>query len=226
MKCTTCNATVADGAVFCPQCGASAQSRRDGPAARFANRRSHQQAAEPTQGLRSPGNPAGGRAARDVPEEELWQGGYSPKAMYGAWIGAAVATVAGLVAVLMFFNNAMGWTIFAGAIAVLWLFLFGTLMYRRFSDRYRLTNQRFFHEHGILRRITDRVEVIDIDDVTFEQGIIERMLGVGTLRVTSSDKTTPELSLPGIDNIKEVANMVDSARRAERQRRSLYIENV
>ncbi len=225
MKCTTCNATVADGAVFCPQCGArlkagaTAQPLVSPTAAPIG-------AAEPAQGLRSPGNPAGGRAARDVPEEELWQGGYSPKAMYGAWIGAAVATVAGLAAVLMFFNDGMGWTIFAGAIAVLWLFLFGTLMYRRFSDRYRLTNQRFFHEHGILRRITDRVEVIDIDDVTFEQGIVERMLGVGTLRVTSSDKTTPELSLPGIDNIKDVANMIDGAHRAERQRRSLYIENV
>ena len=225
MKCTTCNATIADGAVFCPQCGArlkasaTAQPLVSPTAAPVG-------AAEPAQGLRSPGNPAGGRAARDVPEEELWQGGYSPKAMYGAWIGAAVATVAGLVAVLMFFPDAIGWTIFAAGVAVIWLFLFGTLMYRRFSDRYRLTNQRFFHEHGILRRVTDRVEVIDIDDVTFEQGIIERMLGVGTLRVTSSDKTTPELSLPGIDNIKEVANMVDSARRAERQRRSLYIENV
>jgi membrane protein YdbS with pleckstrin-like domain len=225
MKCTTCNATIADGAVFCPQCGARLKAGATvqplvSPTA------DHTEADEPTQGLRSPGNPAGGRAARDVPEEELWQGGYSPKAMYGAWIGAAVGTVAGLIAVLMFSPDATGWLILAAAVALMWLFLFGTLMYRRFSDRYRLTNQRFFHEHGILRRVTDRVEVIDIDDVTFEQGIIERMLGVGTLRVTSSDKTTPELSLPGIDNIKEVADMVDRARRAERQRRSLYIESV
>jgi uncharacterized membrane protein YdbT with pleckstrin-like domain len=183
-------------------------------------------AADSPQGLRSPVNPAGGRTARDVPEEELWQGGYSPKAMYGSWLGAAVATVAGLIAVLMFFPNATGWMIFVAAAALIWLFLLATLAYRRFSDRYRLTNQRLFHEHGILRRVTDRVEVIDIDDVTFEQGIVERMLGVGTLRISSSDKTTPELSLPGIDNIKEVADTVDRARRAERQRRSLYIESV
>jgi uncharacterized membrane protein YdbT with pleckstrin-like domain len=177
-------------------------------------------------GLRSPVNPAGGRASRDVPEEELWRGGYSPKAMYGSWVGAALATIAGLAGVLLFSNNATGWTIFAAAAAVVWLFLFGTLLYRRFSDRYRLTNQRFFHEHGILRRVTDRVETIDIDDVTFEQGIIERMVGVGTLRISSSDKTTPELSLPGIDDIKRVADMIDGARRAERHRRSLYIESV
>jgi uncharacterized membrane protein YdbT with pleckstrin-like domain len=176
--------------------------------------------------LRSPVNPSGGRTARDVPEEELWQGGYSPKAMYGSWLGAAVATVAGLIAVLMFSPDATGWMIFGAAAAIVWLFLLGTLAYRRLSDRYRLTNQRFFHEHGILRRITDRVEVIDIDDVTFEQGIVERMLGVGTLRINSSDKTTPHLNLPGIDNIKEVADKVDRARRAERQRRSLYIESV
>jgi membrane protein YdbS with pleckstrin-like domain len=223
MNCPTCNATVPDAAAFCPQCGGR---MKGGVPANSAAAQTVDPTAAPPQGLRSPVNPAGGRTTRDVPEEELWQGGYSPKAMYGSWLGAAVATVAGLAAVLLLSNNAMGWMIFGAGAAVVWLFLFGTLLYRRFSDRYRLTNQRFFHEHGILRRVTDRVEVIDIDDVTFEQGIIERLLGVGTLRISSSDKTTPELIVPGIDNIKEVADMVDRARRAERERRSLYIESV
>jgi membrane protein YdbS with pleckstrin-like domain len=224
MKCPTCNANVPDAAAFCPQCGAR---MKGGVPAQAAAARPADPAAHSPQSLRSPVNPAGDRGQRDVPEEQLWQGGYSPKAMYGAWIGAAVATIAGLVAVLLLpNNNGIGWMIFGAAAVVIWLFLLGTLAYRRLSDRYRLTNQRFFHEHGILRRVTDRVEVIDIDDVIFEQGIIERMLGVGTLRISSSDKTTPELSLPGIDNIKVVADTVDQARRAERHRRSLYIESV
>jgi membrane protein YdbS with pleckstrin-like domain len=171
---------------------------------------------------------AGMRRGGGVPpaEEELWTGGYSPKAMYGAWVGAAVATIAGLVAVFVFGNDPLGWLIFGIALALLWGGLLLSLAVRRLSVKYRLTNQRLFHEKGILRRVTDRVEVIDIDDVTVEQGIIERMLAVGTIRVTSSDRTNPELQMPGIDDVKTVADKIDRARRAERERRGLFIESV
>jgi uncharacterized membrane protein YdbT with pleckstrin-like domain len=167
--------------------------------------------------------PAGGEPSAEV---ELWTGGYSAKAMYGPWIGAALATIAGLVAVLLWRSDPLGWSIFGIAALLVWGGLLLTLMIRRLSVKYRLTNHRLFHEQGILRRVTDRIEIIDIDDVTFEQGIVERMLGVGTIRVTSSDRTSPELHMPGIDQVKEVADTIDQARRAERQRRGLFIESV
>jgi uncharacterized membrane protein YdbT with pleckstrin-like domain len=92
--------------------------------------------------------------------------------------------------------------------------------------KYRLTNQRLFHEKGILRRVTERIELIDIDDVTMEQGLMERLFGVGTVHVTSSDRSSPELLMPGIDDVKAVADTIDHARRAERHRRGVFIESV
>jgi hypothetical protein len=77
-----------------------------------------------------------------------------------------------------------------------------------------------------LWRVTNRVEVIDIDDITFAQGPLERLLGVGTLQLTSSDRTHPELSLPGIDAVQQVASTFDDARRRERRKRGLHIEAV
>lgn len=232
MNCPTCNAAVPGDAVFCPSCGARLAGRggtteSEGAVARSAGA----SVSSPMPFSASPGKVAaesGMRtgARRDEPEQELWQGGYSPKAMYGSWAAAAIATVLGLVVVMAAGGDPTAWTVFAAAVAVVWGGLLLTLLYRRLSERYRLTTQRFFHERGILRRVTDRIEVIDIDDVTFEQGIIERMLGVGTLRINSSDRTTPELRLPGIDEVKEVANTIDQARRAERQRRAVYIESV
>ena len=65
-----------------------------------------------------------------------------------------------------------------------------------------------------------------MDDVSYDQGIIERLLGVGTIRVTSSDRTHPEIALRGIDGVHEVATMMDDARRRERLRRGLHIEAV
>ncbi len=91
---------------------------------------------------------------------------------------------------------------------------------------YRLTRYRLFHEHGILGRVTNRMETIDIDDVTVQQSFIERMLNIGTIIVRSSDRTEPELRLRGIEHVNDVADLIDNARRAERQRRGLHLEST
>ena len=119
-----------------------------------------------------------------------------------------------------------GWIYVFFAVVLLWIALYLWLLYRQFSMNYRLTSQRFIHESGILRRVTDRIEVIDMDDITLEQGPIDQLLGVGTIKVTSSDRTHPEFWLYGIERAGEVATMIDDARRAERQRRGLHIEAV
>ena len=107
-----------------------------------------------------------------------------------------------------------------------WLYCFLLLSYRRMSVHYLLTTQRFVHESGILRRVTDRIEVIDIDDITFEQRPLERLLGTGTIRVSSSDRTHPQLELAGIEAVRDVSERFDNARRAERRRRGLHIEQI
>jgi membrane protein YdbS with pleckstrin-like domain len=227
MNCPTCDANVPGDATFCPQCGARLTRaagepttfEHDSNAAMSDTARSQGARAAAAAGFRPPGG--------DAPiEEELWTGGYSAKAMYGPWIGAGLATIAGLIAVVLWANDTLGWSIFGIAVLLVWGGLLLTLVIRRLGVKYRLTNHRLFQEKGILRRVTDRIEVIDIDDVTVEQGIFERMLGVGTIRVTSSDRSSPELIMPGIDPVKAIADMIDNARRAERQRRGLFIESV
>ncbi len=144
------------------------------------------------------------------------------------WVLGGVLTVVIPVLMALFAPDWGGsaWLIVAGVLAVLWLGMLLKYAYERLNARYRLTTQRFFHEAGILRRTTDRIEVIDMDDITFEQGIVERMLGVGTIKISSSDLTHPQLMLPGIDNVSHVAGLMDSARRKERLRRGIHIEAV
>jgi len=109
---------------------------------------------------------------------------------------------------------------------VLWIFLGVAFAYKKLSVHYELTTQRFIHKSGILKRVTDRIEVIDIDDVTYEQGIVQRMLGVGTIRINSSDRTHPVLVLSGIDGVQGVADTIDDVRRKERRKRGLHIESI
>ena len=164
----------------------------------------------------------------DEAEELLWEGTFSSRAMIGKWILAGFVTVALLVALLAFEwrtngNLWLGWLIVC---SLLWAWFALQLAYRRLTCKYRLTTQRFIHESGLLKRITDRIEVIDIDDVSVEQRIVERMLGVGTIKISSSDRTHPELSLRGIEKVKEVAGLIDDTRRKERRRRGVHIEAI
>lgn len=168
------------------------------------------------------------RKQADLDEHEdetvLWSGGYTPKAMFGAWIGMAAATVALLIA--PFLVDGIPWGIIIGVVVGMWII--GSIVYawRRLGYHYELTTQRFIHQSGILNRQTDRIEVIDIDDVSFRQGPVQRIFGVGNIVLTGSDRSHPTLSMIGIANVREVSGTIDDTRRKERRRRSLHIEAI
>jgi len=159
----------------------------------------------------------------DEPETILWTGSYSGKAMIGQWIAVAVVTVALGVAAVLFPVAAF---FLAIAIVILWGITIAQWAVRKLSFYYELSNQRLKHRAGILKRTNDRIELIDIDDVLFKQGIVQAMLGVGNITISSSDVSNPSLTLVGIDDVKKIADLVDNARRAERRKRSLFIESV
>jgi uncharacterized membrane protein YdbT with pleckstrin-like domain len=159
----------------------------------------------------------------DDSEQSLWAGGYSGKAMVGSWLAGAILT-AGLIVVAVLFPPSL--LVCIGIMALLWVCLIFAFAYRRLNLHYELTSQRLIHKTGILTRRSDRIEAIDIDDVTFEQGLIERMFGVGTIRISSSDRTHPEIVMIGIDDVKQVADLIDDARRKERRKRGIHIESV
>ena len=232
MQCRDCGADSPADSVYCHKCGArldqQAEAGGDGathpldPPGESAG----EKRASPADLAAGRLNRPSGRDAGDDSEGEMWVGGYSSLAMVGAWVLTGLASVAAVTAVALFFSNSTTWTVLLVALALVWIGEYLLYLYRRLSVKYRLTNHRFFHEEGILRRTTDRIEVIDMDDITYDQGLIERMVGVGTIKITSSDRTHPELLLRGIADVKEVAERLDSARRAERMSRGLHIEAI
>jgi uncharacterized membrane protein YdbT with pleckstrin-like domain len=163
----------------------------------------------------------------EEPETDVWRGGFSSRAMFGNWILAGVVTVVLLVTVIALGTKTwylwLGWAIVS---ALLWGGFGCLLAYRKLTCKYHLTTQRFIHESGLLKRVTDRIEVIDIDDVSFEQQVIERVVGVGTIKILSSDRSHPVLVMRGIEKVKEVASLIDDLRRKERRRRGLHIEAI
>lgn len=161
------------------------------------------------------------------PEEDLWSGAYSPQAMLGTWVTAGAISVGLLILALVVGHGEYAkaiWTAVLAAIALLATGVGALLGYRKLSIQYRLTNQRLFYISGIVRRTTDLIELININDVGFEQGPVERMLtGTGTIRVYSKDQSHPRLLMQGIADVVRVVDVLDNARRAERRRRGLQM---
>jgi len=157
-------------------------------------------------------------------EETLWHGNYSPLAMLGTASLLAILTIGIVVVAAIYGVPTVQIALLIGGAA--WVIFGIYYASRRFGIAYELTSQRFIHQTGLLSRRTDRIEVIDIEDVSFFQGPIERVLGIGTIDIASTDRSHPLLHMPGIANVKEVAGLIDDVRRKERKRRSLHIQTM
>ena len=84
--------------------------------------------------------------------------------------------------------------------------------------RYTLTSQRLRYTHGVLNRRHDDMELYRVKDVTVKEPLIQRVVGLGTLRLVTSDATTPEMRLPAIKEplvvMEAIREQVETLRRA------------
>ena len=237
MRCPACSAEVMAEAVYCHKCGTrlDAAGGADIPPEATAAYSPSPSQENSTDAASNPPSLGAHEQFRDavaaqrnrgeVAEEELWAGSYSAKAMLGAWLASGLITL-GLLILGFWAWKPVVWWIVLIAVPLVWLYQLIVWARRRLGVAYRLTTLRFYHETGILRHTSDLIEVIDMDDITFDQTLLERFTGVGTLQILSSDRSHPELRVPGIDHVREVAQTMHEARHAERMRRGLHIESI
>ncbi len=221
MKCQVCHAEAGADATFCPHCGA----KLAGIDSKAATSAAAPAVVEEASGATAGAALGGRRRAVDVPEETLWEGRYSPKAMLGSIVGAAIASLA-LLIVAGLLGDSDFWGVPLAGIAVIWLLVAVRFAHTRLGIHYKLTNQMFYHQHGVLTRVSNRVEAIDINDVTYVQGLLDRLMNVGKIRIASSDQTNGTLWVEGVENVQDVAKLIDKARRAERIRRGVSVESI
>ncbi len=151
---------------------------------------------------------------------------FSKKSMVGSWLGAVAFSLGMFFVAAISRFSGPGWLTSLVVIVLVWLGLLAQLWIRQLSEHYYLTNQRFIHERGLLWREINCIEAIDIDDVSFHQGLVERLVGVGTVCIRSSDQSHPKIELPGIEDVNRIADMIDGVRRHERLKRGLHVEAV
>ncbi|MDO9498390.1 MAG: PH domain-containing protein [Nocardioides sp.] len=84
-------------------------------------------------------------------------------------------------------------------IGILWLAVWPTLDWMMAS--YTITNRRLITRHGIITRRGHDIPLTRISDVAYELGLIDRMLGCGTL-VISDASTHGQVLLPDIPRVE------------------------
>ena len=77
--------------------------------------------------------------------------------------------------------------------------------------RYRLSEDRLFCEKGFLNIKQDEVLLYRVRDLQLTMNIGQRIFGVGTVCVVSSDKSVPHLDLVNVKDPRNVKEMIHRA---------------
>ncbi len=76
--------------------------------------------------------------------------------------------------------------------------------------RYAISKDRLYFSVGLWTVNDEEILLYRVRDISSKRTLWQRMLGVGTVTVVSSDKTTPTLELKNIKNPMEVKELLHS----------------
>lgn len=74
--------------------------------------------------------------------------------------------------------------------------------------RYSMTDDRLFLETGFFSIKTEEILLYRIRDISLERRLTQRIFGVGSVHVISSDKTAPELIIKNVKTPLEVKELL------------------
>lgn len=144
-------------------------------------------------------------------EDELTQGEYvvaslrtHSKEIWGA-LAILSATVVVLVAALVYLHDKGTWVVLTLVIAALLIIAVWVLrpISRWYSTHFVVTNKRIITRHGIVSTAGRDIPLYRVNDVSSEQGPLDRILGCGTLVISDASQQTG-LSFRDIPQVKKV----------------------
>jgi hypothetical protein len=99
------------------------------------------------------------------------------------------------------------------AVGLLCLIVVGLVMYgiewlRCRATRLVITSERTTLYQGILSRQTNEVRHADLRNVQVHQGVFDRMVGVGTLDLSSAGQSNVEIQIRGIPDPQGIAELI------------------
>jgi uncharacterized membrane protein YdbT with pleckstrin-like domain len=141
-------------------------------------------------------------------EQQLYQGRPSWRALMSFYVGGLI--LAALVLVV-FGWLADSWplaVVIAAIIAALTLIV-GYL--RRVSTKYLITTQRLRISRGIVRRSVQETRLDRVQNVNYEQSVLDRIFGVGNVDFDTAGTDDSEFRFEWVNGPEKVVRAVDEA---------------
>jgi uncharacterized membrane protein YdbT with pleckstrin-like domain len=141
-------------------------------------------------------------------ENELYSGRPSWRALMSFYLGG----IGLAVLVLLILGLLAGeWGIAAAIAAALVVLTLLIGYFRRVSTKYLITNQRLRISRGIVRRNVQETRLERVQNVNYQQSVLDRMLGVGTVDFDTAGTDDSEFRFEWVDGPEKVVRAVDHA---------------
>jgi uncharacterized membrane protein YdbT with pleckstrin-like domain len=95
----------------------------------------------------------------------------------------------------------------------------------KIGSEYRLYQDSIEVDHGIVSRSIDNLQLFRIRDLKLQQSVVGRIFGVGDISVTSTDQSTPHLTIRGVDDPRALYDALrELVARSQATRRTMIVE--
>ena len=95
----------------------------------------------------------------------------------------------------------------------------------RLGSEYRVFEDSVEMQSGVVSRNIDNLQLFRVRDLGLSQGVAGRILGFGDVIITSTDQSTPHVTLRGIDDPRHVYETLRGlVSRSQATRRTMIVE--
>lgn len=152
-------------------------------------------------------------------EQTLFKGSSSLVIKLGTFVLCAIVFAASVVFAFLISL----WLLILAGVALVFLaiqwFLIRCRVYEVTTERIRVTT-------GILTRRTDELELYRVKDITLIETLTERLLRVGSIRVTTTDVSTPSLEIEAIRGARDLREEMRKSVEACRERKGVRVAEL
>jgi uncharacterized membrane protein YdbT with pleckstrin-like domain len=141
-------------------------------------------------------------------ERELYEGRPSWRALMSFYV-LGIGIAVGVLVILGFLADNMSTAVVIAVVIAGLTLVVGYV--RRIGTKYLITTQRLRISRGIVRKKVQETRLERVQNVNYEQGVIDRVLGVGTVDFDTAGSDDAEFKFVWVNGPEQVVHAVDRA---------------